>query len=99
LTNWSDIGTDERRAAKCFKNAAFPGRLTRNRLTDCGPQPRGVRPILRQASRERSDEVAVTVERENLEPRHSPLVEALPIVLDRALLRLAAHNALHGYIQ
>ena len=99
LTNWSDIGTDERRTAKRLKNAALPGRLTGNCPSDCGPQPRGIRPVLRQAARERSDEVAVTVEPKNLEPGHSPLLEAIPIVPDRALLRLAAHDALHGYIQ
>ena len=92
-TNGSDIATDERRTAKRRENAALPQRLTGNRLVDHGPQPRGIRPVFRQPSRERSDEIAVAVEPENFEPGHSALVEPISIASDRALLRLAAHKA------
>jgi hypothetical protein len=50
-------------------------------------------PVLCQASGERSDQVAIAVEPQNLEPSHPPLVETLPIVLDRAFLRCVDHSA------
>jgi hypothetical protein len=68
-------------------------------LVDDSPKSRGVWSVLCQASGERSDEVAVAVEPQNLEPGHPSLAETLPIVLDRALLRYIAHNRLHGSIQ
>src|SRR5437879_1492796 len=90
-TNRSDAGTDQRRAAKCFKNAAFPGWLAGHCLVDYSPKSRGVSSVLCQASGQRSDEVAVAVEPQNLEPGHPPLPETLPIILDRALQRCIAH--------
>ncbi len=95
-TNRSDVGTDQRRAAKCVKNAAFPGWLAGHCLVDYSPKLGGVWPVLCQASGQRSDEVAVAVEPQNLEPGHPPLPETLSIVLDRALLRCIAHCRLQA---
>ena len=69
-----------------MEDSAFPGRLASNGLADGGAKLRGLRTILRQSFREGANEVAIGVKPENFEAGQTALGQALPVVLDRALL-------------
>jgi hypothetical protein len=66
-------------------------RLSGDSLMDGGAQPRRVRTILGQATRQRSNEIPIGVATKHLEPGEATFAETGPIIPDRALLR-AAHN-------
>ncbi|WP_174254847.1 hypothetical protein [Acidisphaera sp. S103] len=81
-----EVGPNQRRTPKRCKNATRLGRFPSDRLAHEGAQPRRLRPILSQPSREGPDKVAISIAPEHFKPGKATFAEARAIVLDSALL-------------
>ncbi|HEX4369281.1 MAG TPA: hypothetical protein VH023_20770 [Rhodopila sp.] len=81
-----EVGANQRGTPKRRENATRPRRVPGNRLAHDSAQPRCLRPLLSQPTREGTDKVAVSIAAKNFKPSKTALAKARAIILDSALL-------------
>src|SRR5882672_4673498 len=97
-----EIGPDQRRAAQCGEDAALLWWFASHGPVNSRSKPRGIGVVFSKPLRQGSDQFAICIQAENLEPRHAALDQPVPIIPERSLLCRIPHwptPKLVSYIQ